>query len=68
MNKTREAGLTLYYDGEVADILRVSLKTVRKWRYEGKGPPWVKVGRLVYYKETDLIKWLEERKRNKIKK
>ena len=39
---------------EVAEMLCVSALTLRKWRWEGKGPRFVKVGRKVAYRKEDL--------------
>jgi predicted DNA-binding transcriptional regulator AlpA len=39
---------------EVAQFLHVSLALLRRWRMQGKGPKWVKVGRLVRYPRRDL--------------
>lgn len=43
---------------EVAQLLRQPESTVRYWRYLGKGPPSVKVGRRVLYPQDGLGKWL----------
>lgn len=43
---------------QVAKALNVTVKTVRKWRYEGQLPA-VKVGkRLVRYRMRDILEWL----------
>jgi len=44
---------------EVADFYRVKVKTVQEWRYTGKGPKYVKIGRLVRYKKKDVIEFME---------
>ena len=44
---------------QVASRLNVAVKTVRKWRYEGRLPA-VKVGkRLVRYKWGSVLEWLK---------
>lgn len=43
---------------DVATALGVSPAALRKWRGEGRGPKWVKLGRLVRYRLTDLETWL----------
>lgn len=44
---------------QVAEFLNVSVRTVRKWRYEGAIDA-VKVGRrLVRYRLRDVLEWLE---------
>ena len=39
----------------------VPLRTLEGWRYRGGGPAFVKVGRLVKYRESDLQAWLDGR-------
>ena len=39
----------------------VSSRTLQRWRLEGVGPTYVKLGRLVRYRQTDLDAFLEER-------
>ena len=40
----------------------VPLKTLQYWRYCGHpdGPPFIKMGRRVYYRRCDLKRWIEE--------
>jgi predicted DNA-binding transcriptional regulator AlpA len=35
--------------------------TLRAWRVIGKGPKYIKVGCTVFYKESDIKAWLDER-------
>ena len=44
--------------GDVANRLGVPAKTLEMWRYRGTGPPFVKLGRLVRYVESDLEEWV----------
>ena len=45
---------------EAAEYLGVAPGTLTQWRYKGfGGPPWVKVGRVVRYRMTDLEAWIE---------
>ncbi|MCL1599154.1 MAG: helix-turn-helix domain-containing protein [Actinomycetia bacterium] len=45
--------------GELAEYLQVTEATLADWRYRGKGPRYVKVGRLVRYsQEDDVDTWL----------
>ena len=41
----------------------VSTRTMQRWRLEGVGPTYVKLGRLVRYRQSDLDAFLEERTR-----
>jgi predicted DNA-binding transcriptional regulator AlpA len=34
--------------------------TLAQWRYLKKGPPYIKVGRHVRYRQSDVERWLEE--------
>jgi excisionase family DNA binding protein len=44
---------------EAAEYMRVPAGTLRQWRYLGRGPAYVHVGRAVRYREGDLDAWLE---------
>lgn len=44
----------LIREREAADMLNVSVAALRKWRREGKGPRYIKVGRLVRYRVAEL--------------
>jgi predicted DNA-binding transcriptional regulator AlpA len=48
---------------ETAQFLRVSESWLAKARMHGDGPPFVKFGRAVRYRETDLVRWLKSRAR-----
>ena len=41
----------------------VSARTLQRWRLEGGGPVFVKLGRLVRYRQSDLEHFLDERAR-----
>lgn len=44
---------------EVAEMLGVPRRTVDDWRQRGVGPAFVKVGRHVRYRPTDLAAYTE---------
>lgn len=46
---------------EVASITGLSVQTLRNWRFQGKGIPYVKAGRSVRYQYQDVIQYMEER-------
>ena len=46
-----------------AAFLAVSPKTLRKWRCVGGGPVFIKVGRAVRYRQSDLDDFVAERAR-----
>jgi Helix-turn-helix domain len=39
---------------------KLSLRTLRRWRQEGIGPAYVKVGRRVMYRPSDVETWTRE--------
>ena len=44
---------------EAASYLRVATKTLTKWRWLGKGPPYRKVaGNLIRYVQSELDAWM----------
>jgi excisionase family DNA binding protein len=51
----------LLTEQEVADYCKVSVRTVKRWRAEGTGPPFLRAGRQVRYRKRDVDAWLESR-------
>jgi hypothetical protein len=43
---------------EVAKLLRVTTGTLANWRVEGKGPRYVKAGR-IQYRRSDVAQYIE---------
>jgi hypothetical protein len=41
--------------------LKVKKQTLAAWRNRRQGPPYLKVGRLVFYRPSHLKEWLESR-------
>ena len=48
---------------EAARYLRVSPRTLERYRVTGDGPEFLKVGRLVFYEMAALDAWLERKRR-----
>lgn len=46
---------------EAAAYLNVQPATLEQWRWNGRGPKFVKIGRSVRYRQADLDAFLEER-------
>lgn len=42
---------------EVADLLRLSERTLERWRLSRQGPPFLKFGRRVVYEVEALERW-----------
>ncbi|MDZ7673744.1 MAG: helix-turn-helix domain-containing protein [Acidimicrobiales bacterium] len=49
----------LLWPEEVAEVLGVPIGTLANWRYQGRGPAFVKVGRHVRYRRSDVLGWIE---------
>jgi hypothetical protein len=45
----------------VVEVLAAAKRTLQRWRAENKGPPWVKVGRKIFYDEDKLKSWMQSR-------
>lgn len=41
----------------------ISSKTLERWRVEGRGPSFRKLGRRVVYSRDDLLAWAEQQRR-----
>ena len=49
-----------YYDeDEAAKQLRVSVRALRAWRQQQRGPGWLKIGKSVFYKISAIEAWLK---------
>jgi len=48
-------------ESETAEHIGISLSGLRKWRNDGSGPPYVRLGRLIRYRRTVVEEWLERR-------
>ena len=44
---------------ELAAFLKVPRATIYGWRYEGGGPPCLKIGRHLRFRVADVERWLE---------
>jgi predicted DNA-binding transcriptional regulator AlpA len=57
-----ETAIALYLSEKTTSRrIDVSRAALRKWRREGRGPPYIKVGRLVRYPAAELHAWLTAR-------
>jgi len=48
---------------QAADFLEISRRTLEGWRTSGGGPGFIKLGRAVRYKQTDLEMFAERGRR-----
>jgi len=61
---SQEAALSfepLLDERETAAFLKISVRTLQDWRLSQAGPPFVRVGRKVRYRRSDIVGWIEER-------
>lgn len=56
------SGVNAMTEHEVAQRLRVSVKTLRDWRFRGTGPSFHKFGRSVRYMPDDLDAYVRRSK------
>ena len=48
---------------EAARYLRLSPRTLERYRVTGEGPRFLKIGRRVLYRQSDLDEWLKNKSR-----
>ena len=48
--------------GQVFELTGRAVSSLEKDRLTGSGPPYVKLGRLVRYRQSDVLAWLDERR------
>lgn len=54
----------LLHEAEVAKILSVKVSTLRRWRWAGLGPLFIKVGAAVRYDPEDITAFIEAQRRS----
>ncbi len=45
---------------EIADLLGIQMSTIYSWTHE-EFVPFIKLGRLIRFRESDVLEWLEKR-------
>jgi hypothetical protein len=56
--------MNLLTQRDAANMLRLSQRTLERWRVSGDGPCFVKAGRRVAYRPADLDAWIAARVRH----
>jgi predicted DNA-binding transcriptional regulator AlpA len=51
---------TLLHERDAARVLGISIHWLRRKRWEGGGPAYIKYGRAVRYRCSDLEKWIAD--------
>ena len=54
----------LLTEKEVAGALNLKVSTLQRWRWDGSGPPYVKLGAAVRYRRSDILAFVEANERN----
>ena len=54
---------TLIRASAVPRYIGLAAQTLARWRHEGIGPRYVKIGRLVAYRAGELRRWIKEQER-----
>jgi len=49
-------------DKEVSAMTSIPVQTLRNWRHQGRGFPYMKSGKLVRYRLSDIVEHLEKNK------
>ncbi|SFL23902.1 DNA binding domain-containing protein, excisionase family [Pseudovibrio ascidiaceicola] len=49
----------LITEAAAADYLGISIRTIQAWRMRGGGPIFVKLGKSVRYRPSDIQAWIE---------
>ena len=62
MNEMTQIMPTYLTQPELAELLRVSERTLEDWRLTRSGPPYSKLGRHIRYNIDDVIVWVREQR------
>lgn len=58
---TRATPSPLLTESDVADLLRISVRTLQDYRCSGRGPKFVKIGRRIVYRQADVDAFIDAR-------
>ena len=50
---------------QLANELQVSIRTLERWRKDGTGPAFIRVGRSLRYRRSDIDAWLTQQRRSR---
>jgi len=51
-------------ENSLAELIGIKAPTLRKWRWEGKGPKFIKMGHRVMYAMDDVTSYINAQRRN----
>jgi excisionase family DNA binding protein len=49
---------------QVAEYLGIAVNTLEKWRVQGKGPAYHKLGVFIRYRKSDVDAWIDRQRIN----
>jgi len=49
----------LLMEVHAAKFLNLSVRTLQAWRLRGDGPAYVRAGRAIRYRRSDLVAWID---------
>lgn len=61
MEKEANMNEEFYTQADLVKILKISPRTLERYRQEGTGPAFVKTGRRALYRASDVAKWVDAR-------
>ena len=59
LNALPDHGDVLIAAAQVPEYIGLKKQTLARWRHEGFGPKWVRLGRRVFYRSSDLREWID---------
>ena len=63
MSESTQPSPPLLKEADAAGILTVEIATLRRWRWAGRGPRYIKIGGAVRYDPADLQAFIEAGRR-----
>ncbi len=57
------ADAALLNETQAAQLLGITIRALQGWRLRGDGPLYVKLGRLVRYRRSEIERWLDAHSR-----
>ena len=60
MNPSTSTPTELLNERDAADLLGLRPPTLRAWRFQRRGPAFVRLGRTVRYRRADLLAFLDD--------
>jgi predicted site-specific integrase-resolvase len=59
----KDSTVVVMSEATAAETLGLSARTLERWRVEGRGPAFIKLGKSVRYRPVDLAEFIERQRR-----